>query len=174
MDRDGTLIEHEPYLHDPANVRLLPGTIEGLRLAKDAGYLIFLFTNQSGVGRGYFSLDDVTRVNRRMIELIGLGPLFTDVCIAPESPGTFSRYRKPSPQFINETVNTFQISLDQSWMIGDSKTDWEAGSAAGINVAAINPSSPCCNYSSRRAASEVLVFPSMFDLVNHILLISSH
>ena len=173
MDRDGTLIVHEPYLHDPDRVRLLPGTGEGLRLAIDAGFMLFLFTNQSGVGRGLFSMDDVLKVNDRMTELIGLGPLFTDICIAPELPETFSRYRKPSPQFVNETVNKFDLSRGQSWMIGDSKTDWDAGSAAGINVAAINPSSPCRDYSSRRGASEVLVFPSMLDLVNHILLASS-
>ncbi|MCY3015239.1 MAG: HAD-IIIA family hydrolase [Planctomycetota bacterium] len=140
MDRDGTLIEHVPYLHDPAGVVLLPGVREALLRAKEASIRLFLFTNQSGVGRGLFSLADVEAVNERMLDLLGLGRyLFTAICIAPERPDEPSAYRKPSPRFITETLALHRIDRDAAWMLGDSAVDWEAGRNAGIHVAAIVP-----------------------------------
>lgn len=134
LDRDGTLIRHIPYLHKSEEVELLPGTREGLRLARDAGYLLFLFTNQSGVGRGYFSLDDVRKVNTRMLELLGLGSdLFTEICIAPEHPDASAVYRKPSPRFILEMIARHHLQPSACWMIGDAPSDWAAGRAAGIS-----------------------------------------
>lgn len=140
LDRDGTLIEHVPYLHDPAGVVLLPGVREALLRAKEASIRLFLFTNQSGVGRGLFTLADVAAVNQRMLDLLGLGAdLFTAICIAPEHPDEPSAYRKPSPRFIEETLALHGIDRDAAWMLGDSAVDWEAGLKAGIHVAAVVP-----------------------------------
>jgi D-glycero-D-manno-heptose 1,7-bisphosphate phosphatase len=138
LDRDGTLIEHRPYLHRPEEVTLIPGTKEALHRARAAGYLLFLFTNQSGIGRGYFTLADVEAVHRRLAELIGLGPNpFTEICIAPEHPDQPSLYRKPSPRFIQEMVLKFRLEPTESWMIGDSPADWRAGLDAGVKSAAV-------------------------------------
>ncbi|MBP9913168.1 MAG: HAD-IIIA family hydrolase, partial [Opitutaceae bacterium] len=71
LDRDGTLIIDQVYLADPAGVELIPGTVNALRCARTLGYKLFLFTNQSGIGRGYHTLQDTQRVNARMEELIG-------------------------------------------------------------------------------------------------------
>jgi len=98
LDRDGTLIENRHYLAKPEGVAVLPGVREGLRVARERGAKLFLFTNQSGVGRGFFTLADVEAVNRRMLEAIGLGDdLFAGICIAPERPDEPQVYRKPSP-----------------------------------------------------------------------------
>lgn len=138
LDRDGTLIEHVPYLHDPADVALLPGVREALQRIQDASIRMFLFTNQSGVGRGLFTLADVETVNRRMVELLDLGPEpFAGVCIAPEMPDEPSGYRKPSPRYIHEMLDLHGIPAEAAWMVGDSPVDWEAGIAAGIRTAAI-------------------------------------
>ena len=138
FDRDGTLIVHQPYLHRADDVALIPGTIEALQRARAAGYLLFLFTNQSGVGRGYFPLADVHRVHARLLELVGAGPdLFAATCIAPEHPDAPSAYRKPSPRFIQEMTQRYDLAADESWMIGDTASDWRAGRAAGISTAAV-------------------------------------
>ena len=138
LDRDGTLIEHKPYLHKPEEVELLPDTTAALRRAKENGYLLFLFTNQSGVGRGLFTLGEVERVNDRLIELIDLGPnLFTEICVAPEHPKAPSLYRKPSPRFIQEMIDKHALNPYACWMIGDSPSDWQAGLSANIRAAAI-------------------------------------
>ena len=138
LDRDGTLIENRHYLASPEGVAVLPGVREGLQAARDRGAKLFLFTNQSGVGRGYFTLADVEAVNRRMIEVIGLGDdLFAGICIAPERPDEPPVYRKPSPRFIQEMLARHGVAAETAWMVGDSPADWEAGINAGVRVAAI-------------------------------------
>src|SRR5689334_15601447 len=124
LDRDGTLILDKVYLADPAGVELIAGAADGLRRARELGYKLFLFTNQSGIARGLHTLADTLRVNARMEELIGLPrPLFQDVCIAPEMPGQPSLYRKPSPRFILEKIAQHHLDPAQCWMIGDSAAD---------------------------------------------------
>ncbi len=138
LDRDGTLIIDKVYLADPAGVELIPGTTAALRRARELGYKLFLFTNQSGIGRGYHTIEDTYRVNARMEELIGLeAPLFDAVCIAQESPDQPAVYRKPSPRFILEMRARHGLDPAQCWMVGDSAADIGAGLAAKIKVAAV-------------------------------------
>ena len=138
LDRDGTIIFDGNYISDPAQVRLLPGSKEALGLLVKSGYMLFLFTNQSGVGRGLFPLDAVLRCNQQMLDLLGLGhPLFTEVCIAPESPDQPAVYRKPSPRFITEAILRHGIDPKKAWMVGDKSIDIEAGLNAGIHAALI-------------------------------------
>jgi D-glycero-D-manno-heptose 1,7-bisphosphate phosphatase len=138
LDRDGTLIIDKVYLADPAGVELIPGVAEGLRRARDLGYTLFLFTNQSGIARGLHTLEDTLRVNVRLEELVGIAqPVFEDICIAPEMPGQPSLYRKPSPRFILEKLAQHHLDPAQCWMVGDSAADIGAGRGAKINVAAV-------------------------------------
>lgn len=138
LDRDGTLIVDKVYLADPAGVELVPGAAAALARARRLGYRLFLFTNQSGIGRGYHTLADTQRVNARMEELLALPtPIFDGVCIAPEAPGQPSLYRKPSPRFITETLAQFHLNPAESWMVGDAASDIGAALAAGIRAAAV-------------------------------------
>lgn len=138
LDRDGTLILDKHYLSDPAGVELIPGVVDGLRRARQLGYELFLFTNQSGIGRGMYTLQDTLRCNARMEELIGLGsPLFKDVCIAPEAPDQPQQYRKPSPRFILESIERHGLDRAECWMVGDNLADFQAGQAAGVRIAAV-------------------------------------
>lgn len=134
LDRDGTLIVNEDYLSDPNGVAILPGVKEGLQRALDLGYLIFLFTNQSGINRGYYTHREAVACNDRMIDLLGLGKdLFTEICIAPERPDEVPVYRKPSPKFILEMIEQHDLDPSQSWMAGDKWIDAQAGLNAKIN-----------------------------------------
>jgi len=138
LDRDGTLIIDKVYLADPAGVELIPGAASALRQAQSLGYRLFLFTNQSGIGRGYHTLQDTLRVNARMEELLGLPtPVFDQICIAPEAPGQPSLYRKPSPRFIAEMIALHGLTARECWMVGDSAADIGAAVAAGIRAAAV-------------------------------------
>jgi D-glycero-D-manno-heptose 1,7-bisphosphate phosphatase len=138
LDRDGTLIVDKVYLADPAGVELIPGAAEGLRRARSLGFKLFLFTNQSGIGRGLHTIEDTHRVNARMEEMLGLpAPVFDGACIAPEGPGQPSTYRKPSPAFILETIAGHGLDPAGCWMVGDSKADVGAALAAGIRAAAL-------------------------------------
>lgn len=170
LDRDGTLVEHRPYLHRPEDVTLIPGTAQALRLSRESGWLLFLFTNQSGVGRGYFSLDAVHRVHARLLELLGLGTdLFTEICVAPEHPGEASAYRKPSPRFILETVARHQLEPGACWMVGDSRSDWEAGLAAGIQVAAVRSNLTTPEVTAAALRLDVTMYPTLAAFVENKL-----
>lgn len=132
LDRDGTLIVHVPYLADPALVELLPGVREGLHAAREAGLALFLHSNQSGVGRGRYTMGAVEACNRRMIELLDLGPEpFARICIAPETPDQPSVYRKPSPAFALELAGEYGWTSDQLCYVGDRALDLEAAERAG-------------------------------------------
>jgi|GEM_PF-92137 len=138
LDRDGTLILDRNYLSDPAGVELIPGVAEVLRDALRAGCLLFLFSNQSGVGRGYFTLDQVHAVNRRMEELLNLPPPgFSGIGLAPEAPWKPVVYRKPSPRFILEMIEQHGLDPQRCLMIGDGECDALAGLNAGINAALV-------------------------------------
>ncbi|WP_415908216.1 D-glycero-alpha-D-manno-heptose-1,7-bisphosphate 7-phosphatase [Oleiharenicola sp. Vm1] len=138
LDRDGTIIFDRDYLADPAGVELIPGAAGALRRARALGYLLFLFTNQSGIGRGLHTIEDTHRCNARMNELLDLGPApFAGICIAPEAPDQPSLYRKPSPRFILEMIAQHALDPAQCWMIGDRESDLDAGLAAGIRSAAV-------------------------------------
>lgn len=138
LDRDGTLIVDKDYLSDPQEVELLPGIGEALHHAIKYNYLLFLLTNQSGVGRGWYSMADVRTCNDRMLELLKLpAPGFKEICIAPEKPDDAPKYRKPSPRFILEMVEKYQLDNSQCTMVGDQLTDIESGLNAGIKVAAV-------------------------------------
>lgn len=86
LDRDGTLIKHVHYLRDAGKVQLIEGVKEGLKNLMESGIKLFLHTNQSGVGRGYFPIKDVHLCNNKMMTLLGCDRVFEDVCIATESP----------------------------------------------------------------------------------------
>lgn len=138
LDRDGTLIYDKEYLADPDRVELTPGAGEALRRAIEQGYLLFLFSNQSGVGRGMFTMKEVLAVNRRMEELLDLPPPgFTETGIAPEAPWEPVFYRKPSPRFILEMIERHGLDPERCFMIGDGPGDLEAGLSAGIHPIAV-------------------------------------
>ncbi len=142
LDRDGTLIEDLHYLSDPNKVRLLPGVRECLSLLKKGGWLVFLFSNQSGIRRGFCTLEQVNACNQRMLELIGLGQdLFTKTCLALGTSEQPCEYRKPSPKFILECLEGFCLDPNFCWMIGDKETDVEAGQRAHIRTILIQPKS---------------------------------
>ena len=133
LDRDGTLIEEKEYLHRPEAVVIFPGAVAALKNLQDAGFQLILVTNQSGVGRGYFTLADVERVHAHLAQELARDDVrLAKIYIAPEAPGQPSRGRKPSPQFLLDARDEFGLDLAQSYMIGDKLIDLECGWNAGV------------------------------------------
>jgi D-glycero-D-manno-heptose 1,7-bisphosphate phosphatase len=133
LDRDGTLIAEKNYLHRPEEVEIFPGAGAALKRLADAGFKLFIVTNQSGIGRGFFTLDDAVRVNEHLCcELARDGVRFEKIYIAPEAPGQPSRGRKPSPQFLFDARDEFGLDLPASFMAGDKLIDLESGWNAGV------------------------------------------
>ena len=133
LDRDGVLIEERNYLHRVEDVAFLPGVAAALKRLSDAGLKLFIVSNQSGVGRGYFTLADVERVNEHLCrELARDGVRLEKIYIAPEAPGQPGRGRKPSPQFLFDARDEFKLNLTESFMVGDKLIDLECGWNAGV------------------------------------------
>ena len=135
LDRDGTIIEHVHYLTDAAKVAIVEEGIEALKKLKDRGYLLVVVSNQSLVGRGYGTVEDVEAVNARMLELLAEGGVTIDcVKYCPHHPDDKCPNRKPNPGMLLEAGSELDIDIAQSVMIGDNITDVEAGGNAGCSL----------------------------------------
>lgn len=112
-----------------------PDTLKALSLFQQMGYELFVVTNQSGVGRGYFSMESVYVIHKQLqndLREQKLSP-FKDFAICPHSPDDNCDCRKPSGKMIKELMDKHHISAEDSYMIGDKVIDAEAGKNAGIN-----------------------------------------
>jgi len=167
LDRDGTLNYDTHYLSDPDDVELIPGAREALVQARGLGYRFYLVTNQSGVGRGLMTLDDVHACNQRLLELLNLGAdLFAGVCIAPEHPDEPSEYRKPSPKYIHEMVARDQLDPSACYMLGDRTSDWECGLNAGVQPVALRTGKELGEAAQRLiGAHDIPVYDSIVEFV---------
>ena len=133
LDRDGTIIEEKYYLHRVEEVVIFSGAAAALGRLHKAGFRLFIVSNQSGVGRGYFTLAEVEKVNEHLLRELGReGARFEKIYIAPEVPEAPSRGRKPSPQFLLDARDEFSVDLGQSYMVGDKLIDLECGWNAGV------------------------------------------
>jgi D-glycero-D-manno-heptose 1,7-bisphosphate phosphatase len=136
LDRDGTLIVDKDYLSRPEDVVIFPRVSAALKKLQDHGFWLFIVSNQSGVGRGFFTMEDVDKVNARLSDdLKKEGVRFEKIYIASEAPDQPSRGRKPSPQFLFDARDEFGLDLARSYMIGDKLIDVECGQNAGLKKA---------------------------------------
>jgi len=135
LDRDGTVIEERPYLHDPGQVRLLPNAVAGLRALRDAGLRLALVTNQSGVGRGFFGLDAVDRVNERVLALLAREGVTVDqVLVCPHAPEAECDCRKPGTLLLEAAARRLGARPREAFVIGDKACDIEMGRRAGATA----------------------------------------
>ena len=131
LDRDGTLIEEKNYLHREQDVTLVKGAAAALKKLRRAGFMIFIVTNQAGIGRGYYTEGDVQRVHRFLLGLLSKdGALIDGIYFCPHHPEDRCNCRKPSPKFLFDAAAQFGIRLADSFMIGDRLSDLEAGRRA--------------------------------------------
>ncbi len=132
LDRDGVIINYIPYLSKPEQVRLPTGAGLALKKWQDAGYLLISITNQSGIGRGYFTWDDLEAIHTRIRhEYQEFGVNFCDILICPHHPAQACLCRKPSPYLLLEAAKKYNLSLAQSFFIGDAPSDLECAIQAG-------------------------------------------
>lgn len=133
LDRDGTINIEKKYLSKPEQLVLFPGVEAALKSLQDAGYTLVIVTNQSGIGRGYYTEEDMHKVHEKLLGMLEPhGINIHKIYFAPESPEEPSRGRKPSPQFLFDARDELGIDLAQSYMVGDKVIDLECGWNAGV------------------------------------------
>ncbi len=135
LDRDGTLNEDAGYLDRPESLRLLPGTVEALSSLQAAGWVLVVVSNQSGVGRGFFSQQDLDRVDARLRTLLAeAGVRLEASYYCPHAPWDACACRKPAPGLLQQAAADLEIDLANSVMVGDMIRDVQAGQAAGCRT----------------------------------------
>ena len=124
LDRDGTINEDIGYVSKLENFKLIPGIKPALRLLKDMGFKLFVVTNQSGIGRGIISEENLKVIHDRMIEEFGHdGIELDDIKYCPHRPEEKCLCRKPLPKMIKDLARKHQVDLKESYLVGDKISD---------------------------------------------------
>lgn len=145
LDRDGTLIVEKHYLDDPGDVELEKTAVSALKIAQEKNIKIILVTNQSGIGRGYFSEETYQQVHERLVTLLAEHNLSLDAAyFCPHHPekgvGDYQKdcpMRKPAPGMLKKGLDAFQLEAKNCLMVGDKDSDIIAGQAVGMATAFI-------------------------------------
>lgn len=133
VDRDGVITEDMGYVHEIEHFRLVPRATEGLRLLNK--YKLFIVTNQSGIGRGYYKRKDFFDYNKRVINELKKHKIkIQKTYFCPHKPEDNCSCRKPQTKFLKEAKKQFSIDLRKSFVIGDRKSDIEMGKNVGCKT----------------------------------------
>lgn len=132
LDRDGTINVEVNFLHECDKVAFIDGVVEALRILKSMGYKLIVISNQSGVGRGYFTINDVNEVNQYINDsLTKLGAGLDAFYVCPHAPSDSCRCRKPGLALYLEAIKDFDIDVAQSFLVGDKESDILAADELG-------------------------------------------
>ena len=133
VDRDGTIMENVDYCSDPKQVRIFPRVREALRRLKSNGFKLIIITNQSGIGREFFTIEQYRAVEAEVLRQLGDG-LIDATYFCPDVPSQHSSCRKPAPGMIFQATQEHRIDLSRSCFIGDKEIDAECGRNAGVRT----------------------------------------
>jgi D-glycero-alpha-D-manno-heptose 1-phosphate guanylyltransferase len=135
LDRDGTLNVEKNYLSDPRQLELLPGATEGLGLLQSRDFGIVVVTNQSGIGRGYFSEDGLEQIHQRLLNLLNKQGITLDrIYYCPHDPADHCACRKPEPGLVWQAAAELGFDPHQAFVVGDKPCDIEMGRRVGATT----------------------------------------
>ena len=139
LDRDGTINRDVQYCSRMEDFELLPGAGEAIRLLNENGLKVVVVTNQSGITRGYFSVENLKSIHKKMLrELAGYDAHVDAIYYCPHHPVDDCACRKPKPYLLLRAAKELDLELRKSFMIGNSLSDIEAGRKAGCTTILIN------------------------------------
>ncbi len=151
LDRDGTLVPDRGYLADPRGIELLPGVAEGLRTLMNAGFLLVVVTNQSGVGRGMFPMAAIEAQHQRLSQLLAdRGVELAGIEVCPHCPEDDCDCRKPRPGMLLRAARRLHLDLSSCFMVGDRCTDVQAGAAVGCRTVLVGAGEGDCPLAQAR------------------------
>jgi D-glycero-D-manno-heptose 1,7-bisphosphate phosphatase len=135
LDRDGTIVEEVGYLHDPRQLVLIDGAAEAVRLLNEAGVPVLLAVNQAGIGRGYYTQEEMWATQQALeAQLAAVGVRLDGFYFCPHHPDAGCDCRKPQPGMLLRAAEERGIDLQRSFMIGDKLSDLQAGRRAGCRT----------------------------------------
>ncbi|MDD2698939.1 MAG: D-glycero-beta-D-manno-heptose 1,7-bisphosphate 7-phosphatase [Arcobacteraceae bacterium] len=133
LDRDGVINVEKDYLYKREDFEFIDGLFEALRYLQSLGFKLFIITNQSGIGRGYYKEDDFKKLTVWMVEQFKQeGIEISQVEYCPHAPEVDCSCRKPKTGMIEKIASNFKIDFPNSWIIGDKQSDIECGKNSNI------------------------------------------
>ena len=133
VDRDGVLVEDKGYVHKIEDFRMILNAVEGLKLLKH--YKLFIVTNQAGLGKGIFTIEDFNKFSIHLLNELGKhGIRIEKMYFCPHKPEDNCECRKPKAKFLKDAEKEFKIDLKKSFVIGDRKSDFEMGRSVGCRT----------------------------------------
>ena len=146
LDRDGTIIEGVPYLSKVSQIKLNLNAPEGIKLINEKNYHVIIITNQSGLARGFFDETRLKEINLELKnQLLEKGARIDDIFFCPHMPESEisdgsepCNCRKPHPKMILDAAEKYNINLNESFMVGDTPGDINAGKNAGCRTVLID------------------------------------
>ncbi len=177
LDRDGVINEDAAdYIRTPEKWVPIPGSLEAIARLCRAEYRVVIVTNQSGVGRGLYTLDMMNKINMRMFELINQkGGEIDAVLFCPHAPDAGCECRKPKPGMFHELARRLKVNLTGIPAVGDSARDLEAAVAAGARPVLVRTGKGARTVEAIRDGDnerlkQVPVFDDLAAFVDHHLL----
>jgi len=177
LDRDGTVNRNTHFLIDFAEFELIPGVEDALRILQGLGYRLFGVSNQSGVAKGYFTYAAVEDLNRSIVADLGArGIRLEEIAFCPHHPeGVVTEYakacgcRKPAPGMLKDLARKHGLDLSQSFMVGDSDSDAQAGLNAGAQGVWIRPeTTQLVDFGRVDNPRKIKEFPSLLDFARNL------
>jgi D-glycero-D-manno-heptose 1,7-bisphosphate phosphatase len=176
LDRDGTIVADPGYLHKPEQVKLLSGAAAGLRRLNASGYLVVVVTNQSGIARGLYSVQDYRAVERRLGELLGAEGARIDASYFcphhPQAPEP-CECRKPLTKLFREAQAALDIDLARSWWVGDRLSDVQPARTLGGRAILVSTGQGSLHQGQARATGVTVVadlLTAVGDIIRHTVL----
>jgi D-glycero-D-manno-heptose 1,7-bisphosphate phosphatase len=139
VDRDGTIMRDADYCSDPKQVEIFPGVPSAMRRLKAAGYKLIVITNQSGIGRGFFTLNQYQAVEAEVSRQVH--GLIDATYFCPDVPGQRSSCRKPEPGMVLQAAREHHVDLRRSFFVGDKESDVECGQNADLRTVRVRTGS---------------------------------
>jgi histidinol-phosphate phosphatase family protein len=128
LDRDGTIIRDRGYLKDPDAIELIPGAVETLKALCREGWKLIIISNQSGVGRGLMTVEEMNSVQAKFIRILrGHGIEITASYLCTHSPDDECECRKPAIGALEKASREHAVDISQSWIVGDRESDIRCG-----------------------------------------------
>lgn len=171
LDRDGVInFESTEFIKSPEEWTPIPGSLEAIAKLNQAGFIVCVATNQSGVGRKLFTEETLTQIHNKMRKLLSeVGGKIDDIFYCPHLPNENCSCRKPKPGMILELLSKFQVVPENTYVIGDSLRDLQAGEAAGCKIILVKTGNGARTLSEHLELNEGLVFDSLEQAVNYLL-----
>ena len=133
LDRDGTLNDDRGYLTSPDQLTLLPGVPEGIARLNDIGVLVIIVTNQSAIGRGLMTFEDLQKIHDKLTDLlIPYQASLDEIFSCPHRPEEGCFCRKPSPGLLHQAAEHFSLDLSRCFFVGDKRSDLEAAQKVSV------------------------------------------